>query len=225
MGKVLSRLIPKKCMVYQDDTLVMGHTFQEHLDNLKYVLERLIYAGLWLQPKCHLAYQKVAYLGYVISSFGISADTSKVEAVNSFPESETTALISWNGILLSSIYTIFLQNCQSFIILTSNALAYEIGAVLDQQFPDGSEQLTGFVLRTLSRAECNYSQSEREGLACVFGIDKFHSYLLGHSFTLIADHTSLVSRTLIRTSSCFSENTKMGINISHVWIYYCFQID
>ena len=33
----------------------------------------------------HLAQQKVVYLGYVISSFGISADTSKVEAVNSFP--------------------------------------------------------------------------------------------------------------------------------------------
>ena len=27
MGKVLSRLIPKKCMVYLDDILVMGCTF------------------------------------------------------------------------------------------------------------------------------------------------------------------------------------------------------
>lgn len=27
MGKVLSRLIPKKCMLYIDDILVMGHTF------------------------------------------------------------------------------------------------------------------------------------------------------------------------------------------------------
>ena len=180
-------------------------------------MERLICAWLWLQPKkCHLAHQKVAYIGYVISSLGISADTSKVDAVNSFPESETTALISWNGILLSSIYTRFLQNCQSFIILTSNALAYEIGAVLAQQFPDGTEQLTGFVSWTLFRAECNYSQSEREGLVCVFGIEKFHSYLFGHSFTLIADHKSLVSRTLISTSSCFNENTKMGINISHM---------
>ena len=35
MGKVLSRLIAKKCMVYFDEMLVMGHTFQKHLDNLR----------------------------------------------------------------------------------------------------------------------------------------------------------------------------------------------
>ena len=35
MGKVLRRFIPKRCMVYFDKMLVMGHTFQEHLDNLR----------------------------------------------------------------------------------------------------------------------------------------------------------------------------------------------
>ena len=68
--------------MYLDNILVMGRTFQEHLDNLREVLERLTGAGFRLQPKnCHLAQQKVAYLGYVISNFGIFADTSKVEAI------------------------------------------------------------------------------------------------------------------------------------------------
>ena len=59
MGKELSRLIPKRVWI-----LVMGRTFQEHLDNLREVLERPTGAGLRLQPKnCHLAQQKVAYLG------------------------------------------------------------------------------------------------------------------------------------------------------------------
>ena len=44
--------------------------------------------------------------------------------------------------------------------------------------------------RSLSRAEKNYSQIEKEDLACV---NKFHSYLLGHSFELITDHKPLIT--------------------------------
>ena len=65
--------------------------------------------------------------------------------------------------------------------------------MLAHQFSDGSEQPIGFVSHTLSQAECNYLQIEREGLACVFGVKKFYSYLFGHSFTLIADHKLLVT--------------------------------
>ena len=73
-------------MVYLDDILVIGRTFQEHVSNLREVLERLRYAGLRLKPrKCHLTQSKVVYLGFVISYSGISADTKKVEAVNEFP--------------------------------------------------------------------------------------------------------------------------------------------
>ena len=85
MGRVLSGLVPKKCMVYLDDVLVIGRIFQEHLDNLREVLERLRYAGLQLKPKkCHLAQSEVVYLDFVISPLGISADTKKVDAVNGF---------------------------------------------------------------------------------------------------------------------------------------------
>ena len=85
MEAVLVGLAREKCVVYLDDILVMGKTFEEHLDNLAQVLSRLRQAGLKLKPKkCHLAKRRVCYLGYVVSSEGISADPAKVEAVKNF---------------------------------------------------------------------------------------------------------------------------------------------
>ena len=56
---------------------------------------------------------------------------------------------------------------------------------------DGSDQPIAFASRTLAPVERNYSQLEREGLAIIFGIKKFHQYLLGHDFVVHSDHQPL----------------------------------
>ena len=61
------------------------------------------------------------------------------------------------------------------VILACDASAYDIKAVLSPCMPDGKEKPIGFVSRTLTEAEKKYSQSEKENLACVFGIRRFHS--------------------------------------------------
>jgi len=58
---------------------------------------------------------------------------------------------------------------------------------------DGTEKPIAFVSRTLTDSEQRYAQIEGEGLACVFGVTKFHVYLYGHHFTLITDHKPLAS--------------------------------
>ena len=75
------------------------------------------------------------------------------------------------------------------LVLACDTSAYRVGAMLAHCFPDGTEQPISYASRSLSLSpsEQNYSQLEKEGLSCVFGVKKFHSYLFGRSFELVTD--------------------------------------
>ena len=66
-----------------------------------------------------------------------------------------------------------------------------MGAVLAQVMGDRSEWLVAFASQSLTMAKRVYAQVEKEGLAIVFDVKKFHNYLLRQKFTIPSDHKLL----------------------------------
>ena len=78
------------------------------------------------------------------------------------------------------------------LVLLCDASQYGVGAVLSQVC-NGDEKPVAYTSRTLTTAERNYSQLEKEGLALVYDVKKFHNYLFGRTFILCTDHKPLQS--------------------------------
>ena len=95
--------------------------------------------------------------------------------------------------LLTSSQLLVYFNPKLPLLLACDASVYGVGVVLGHRMPDGSEGPIGYISHTLSKSEKNYSQLEKEGLACVVGIKRFHSYLFGHHFELVTDHQPLLA--------------------------------
>ncbi|KAK4309250.1 hypothetical protein Pmani_007956 [Petrolisthes manimaculis] len=86
MEKVLEGMQWKKALVYLDDVIVFGRTFEEELGRLEEVLQRLRDANLKLSPKKCLFFQhEVPFLGHIVGKDGVRTDPLKVTAVKEWP--------------------------------------------------------------------------------------------------------------------------------------------
>ncbi|KAG1937621.1 gag-pol fusion protein [Pimephales promelas] len=95
--------------------------------------------------------------------------------------------------LLKSAEVLVHYFSDSELVLACDASPYGVGAVLSQRRKGESmEKPLGFMSRTLTSAEKRYSQLDKEGLAVIFGIQRFHKYLYGRAFTICTDHKPLI---------------------------------
>ncbi|KAL4085061.1 hypothetical protein QTP88_027899 [Uroleucon formosanum] len=75
-------------------------------------------------------------------------------------------------------------------IITCDASNYAVGCVLSQGVIPADLPIA-YASRTLNKAEINYSTTEKELVAIMFGVKQFRPYVYGQKFTIITDHKPL----------------------------------
>ena len=79
MENCLGNLRDEICIPYLDDVIVFSKTFEEHIDNLRKVLQRLRDHGVKLKPrKCKIFKQQVTFLGRIVSKEGYRLDSDSI---------------------------------------------------------------------------------------------------------------------------------------------------
>eukprot|EP00731_Ephydatia_muelleri_P003019 Em0001g3019a len=203
----------KGVAVYMDDILVSGTTAAEHLQNLKSLLKRLEEKGL----RCRL--EKSGNIkGHKVDADKMMPPPENVSSLRSFLGSVqfyskflpnlasvteplhrlTKKEVSWTwGTEQVKVFkklkdllcadTVLAHFDPSLPIgISCDASEVGVGAVLFHWYSDGGE-------RPIANASKTLSQIQKEALAIVFALRKFHQFLYGRPFILITDHKPLLA--------------------------------
>ncbi|RDX68634.1 Retrovirus-related Pol polyprotein from transposon 17.6, partial [Mucuna pruriens] len=203
--------------VFMDDFKMYADSFEACLSNPSKVLKRCIDTNLVLNfEKCHFMVIEGIVLGHLVSNRGIEVDKSKIDVITSLPNPASVREVrSFLG--HAGFYRRFIKNFSRLALplsklLQKDELKDRLTSAPILQAPnwdllfelmcDASNSTLGVVLgqragvgqyasRTMDSAQKNYTTTEKELLAIMFALDKFHSYLLGSKIIVFSDHVAL----------------------------------
>ncbi|KAJ8362028.1 hypothetical protein AAFF_G00401770 [Aldrovandia affinis] len=113
MDRVLAGIPREQCLVYLDDILAHGSSFEAALGALRQVLERIRAAGLKLHPeKCRFMQREVTFLGHRVGGEGIGTLEEKVQAITGWPTPTNQAQVK-SFVGLASYYRRFVRGFSS----------------------------------------------------------------------------------------------------------------
>ena len=82
MDLILAGLSYEVALIYLDDIIIFGKSFEEHLSRLELVLCRIKEAGLKIKgSKCRFIQKRIHFSGHIIAKEGVEVDPDKEVAV------------------------------------------------------------------------------------------------------------------------------------------------
>ncbi|XP_063690787.1 uncharacterized protein K02A2.6-like [Bolinopsis microptera] len=204
LNNVISRLEQRgfKCKTektsfMQKEVVYLGHVVSaEGIKPVKSKVESMLMA-----PEPRNVDELISFLGavnyyrrYLPNLSSVIAPIERLRAKNVkwvWTNTEKTAFKILKNLLASNRVLTF-YNPKLPLKLDTDASIGGIGAVLSHIMLNGDERPIEFISRTLSPAERNYAQVDKEALAIVWAIKRLHIYLYMRQFTLVTDHRALV---------------------------------
>ena len=187
----------EKTKIMQDEVIYLGHRVTK--DGISPIKSRV--ADLLKAPVPKNKDELVSFLGavnyyrrYLANLSNVIASLERLRGKNVkwiWGDKEQQAYDKMKQLLSSSNVLTF-YSPELPLRLDTDASSVGLGAVLSHVMKDGSERPIEYISRTLSAAEKNYSQIDREALGIVWAVKRFHLYLYGRNFKLVSDHQPLV---------------------------------
>ncbi|KAI3457318.1 hypothetical protein Pfo_013981 [Paulownia fortunei] len=216
MQKIFDDMLHKNIECYVDDVVIKSKKREDHLLDLRKVLERLRRYQLKMNPlKCAFGVKSGKFLGFIVRHRGIEIEQAKVDAILKMPEPQDIhELKSLQGKLayLRRFISNLAGRCQPFSRLMKKGIPFEwdkscrnafempgrplilyiaaqersVGALLAQENNDGKESALYYLSRMMTPNELNYSPIEKICLALIFTIQKLNYYFQAHTIRLIS---------------------------------------
>nr|XP_017248025.1 PREDICTED: uncharacterized protein LOC108219212 [Daucus carota subsp. sativus] len=197
MMAIFSEMIGTNVEVFMDDFSVFGTSYDECLSNLTMVLKRCVETNLVLNwEKCHFMVQEGIILGFYRRFI---KDFSKItKPLCNLLEKDVP--FKFDGECLAAFETLKKKLTTAPVItapdwnepfeMMCDASDYAVGAVLGQR-KNNIFHVIYYASKTLNGAHLNYTTTEKELLAIVYGFEKFRSYLLGTKVLVYTDHAAI----------------------------------
>lgn len=195
LRKANLKIQPDKCEFLRKEVAYLGHLItQEGVKPNPAKIECIHNFPVPTTPKEIKSFLGLAgyYRRFIPNFAKISKPLTRLLQKDVLFNFDSECLSSFNDLrkaLISDPILIY-PNFEEIFVLTTDASAFAIGAVLSQG-PVGRDLPIAYASRTLCSAETKYSTIERELLAIVWSVKHFRPYLYGRKFILVTDHRPL----------------------------------
>lgn len=195
LRKANLKLKPGKCNLLQKSVKFLGHLVSS--EGISPLQEKISVVQSWPPPSSKEEVQSFLGLASYYRRFVMNF-SQIAEPLNRLTRKGVTfkwdaeceeSFLKLRKALINHPILAYPDYTQQFI-LTTDASNSGIGAILSQGLKS-QERVVAYASRALTKAERNYSVTERECLATIWATDHYQYYLLGAPFLIYTDHDPL----------------------------------